>query len=875
MTALSNTASPIAALDDAIAPHPRLIGWFGASGLAMGGSNQSLFLMGAVFAAQGSAAVPLLVFGLLLSVMATPGWIELGCMYPHRVGGIAATCAEAFRPYSEVLANLTGVCYWWGWVPTCGLTALLSASAIHQWYLPGVPVTPLAIGIVATFTAVNLCGVKWATRIAGPMACVSAALALLSTVLPVWAHKVSWHRASTFHLITPFHGMFGALTSAMAGLYIIGFAAPAFEAASCHIGEMRNPDRDHPRAMWVSAGVACIYFVFLPVVWLGVFGSHPLEGDLVRVIGPTFAPLFGGMAKATAIWFLAINMFHGTLHPLSGASRTLSQLSEDGLLPRIVARRNRWDAPWFAVLLTATWAVLFLLAGDPIWMIAGANLTYLIGIALPSVAVWLLRRNEPERHRPYRARRGMIGLGLLAAFVWLLSTLFGFEQFGLPTVLFAMALAYSGSIFYAWRKWTDNRGSRSNRRMRSMHLKLTGAMLAVLTLDGAGYFVAVQYVDRGQVVLVTVLSDIFVAVALLTISVGLILPGMIAHASRQVAVAADRLATGTLADFTRAMEALASGDLDAAHARVDEQRVVVHSRDEIGLMAESFNVMQGEVTRAAIALDGAREELRAYRDRMEELVSDRTLALRVANADLEEAQSERRRLLDRTVEAAEDERSRLAADLHDGPIQSLAALGITLDRCSLRLNRGDLTTSRELLATLRDKLSIEIGGLRRLMAELRPPALDHSGLEGAIRDYTATFARQNSLDCAVDVDLAHRPAADVEVVLYRVLQEALTNVGKHADASLVHVGLQESAEGTELTVADNGRGMPRDPRSDSELLRAGHFGLAGMRERLARAGGHLRVVPTHGQGTTIRAWLPTLPVTLAASDAVPVGASSA
>ena len=58
-------------------------------------------------------------------------------MWPNRVGGIAATCAEAFRPYSPVLANLTGVCYWWGWVPTCGLTAILSASALHQWYLPG------------------------------------------------------------------------------------------------------------------------------------------------------------------------------------------------------------------------------------------------------------------------------------------------------------------------------------------------------------------------------------------------------------------------------------------------------------------------------------------------------------------------------------------------------------------------------------------------------------------------------------------------------------------------------------------------------------------------------------------------------------------
>jgi len=129
------------------AEHPRTLGWVASTALAMGGSNQSLFLITALFAGQGdisgqgSAAVPLLIIGLLLAWAAAPGWTELVLMYPKRVGGIAATCAEAFRPYNPVLANLTGVCYWWGWVPTCGLTAIFSGAAIHEWYLPNVPVT--------------------------------------------------------------------------------------------------------------------------------------------------------------------------------------------------------------------------------------------------------------------------------------------------------------------------------------------------------------------------------------------------------------------------------------------------------------------------------------------------------------------------------------------------------------------------------------------------------------------------------------------------------------------------------------------------------------------------------------------------------------
>jgi hypothetical protein len=88
-----------------------------------------------------------------------------------------------------------------------------------------------------------------------------------------------------------------------------------------------------------------------------------------------------------------------------------------------------------------------------------------------------------------------------------------------------------------------------------VHVKLTGAMVLVLALDGAGYFVAVKSANQAKVALITSLEDIFVAVAILTISVGLVLPGMIAHSVVGVTEAAQRLATGTLADFSRAMKA--------------------------------------------------------------------------------------------------------------------------------------------------------------------------------------------------------------------------------------------------------------------------------------------------------------------------------
>ena len=651
--------------------HPRTLGWVGTTALAIGGSNQSLFLLAALFIGQGdilgqgSAAIPLLMVGLLLSYLAAPGWTELVLMFPNRVGGIAATCAEAFRPYSPVLANLTGVCYWWGWVPTCGLTALLSASAIHQWYLPNLSITLLAVLLVMLFMLVNFAGVKWVARLVMPIAFISSTLAFLSGLLPMLNGQVDWHQATTFHLTTPFDGWFGQLTSLMAGLYLIGFAAPAFEAATCHVGETKDPAKQVPRAMLASALMAAVYFVVLPLVWMGTLGSEALSKDLALELGPTFAPLFGSAAKAAAIWFMMFNMFHGSIQPLAGASRTLSQLSEDGLLPKVLALRNKNDTPWVATLLTAVMSILFLLLGDPVWLIAAANFTYLIGICLPSVAVWLLRRDQPQMARPYRAPRGLIGFGLLAAAVWGFSAALGFQQFGLQTILLGLGFAYSGTVLYALRKYQDRREQGMSGITGSLHIKLTGAMVAVLLLDGAGYLLAVSNVPHTQTPLIAALEDIFVAVAMLTISVGLILPGMIAHSAVQVSNAARRLASGTILDFSRAMIALGEGKIEHAHARIDRVPVLVNSNDELGEMASSFNILQSEIAIAASGLDAAREGLIQSRARLKE---HQAQLERVAHYDVLTNLPNRALLAERLSQAIAQRRK-----------QSLAVLFLDLD----------------------------------------------------------------------------------------------------------------------------------------------------------------------------------------------------
>jgi signal transduction histidine kinase/L-asparagine transporter-like permease/ActR/RegA family two-component response regulator len=764
-------------------------------------------------------------------------------------------------------------------VPTCGLTALLSSAAIHEWYLPGIPVPLMACGIVLAFTAVNLCGVKWTARLAIPIAALSAGLAFISALAPVLTGSVSWQQAATFHLTLPFPGWFGALTSAMAGLYLIGFAAPAFEAATCHVGETIDPEKNVPRAMLASALMASVYFVILPVVWLGLLGPDALGKDLMLVLGPTFAPVLGSAAKAAAIWFMMFNMFHGTLQPLAGAARTLSQLADDGLLPEILSRRSRTDTPWVATCLTAAFSIGFLLIGDPIWLIASANFTYLISICLPSVAVWILRGEQPNLRRPYRAPRWTIALGLVAACVWGISAIFGFQQFGLPTVLIGLAFAYSGAALYAWRKFADRRKAGLPGVARSLHVKLTGAMLLVLVLDGIGYLIAVNSVSRTNLPQLSMLEDIFVAVAMLTISVGLILPGMIAHSAVEVSSAAKRLTSGTLNDFSNAMQALGRGDLDAAHARVDIRPVVVNSRDEVGEMAETFNVLQDEIARSADGLDHAREGLREARDALTD--TNRNLEQRVeelATALLERQQVEiQLRQAKEAAEAADRAKSEFLAIMsHEirTPMNGVLGFADIMKGTKLTAEQYGFVdnickSGESLLVIINDIL--DYSKLDAGLFTLNPQPFN---LHDCVQESVALCASAKEKNVALRATID--PAVPVWITqdatrVRQVLVNLISNAMKFTHAGSVEVQVSRESDAADLaphqcrlrfTVVDTGIGIAAtkistlfNPFSQVDTSSTREYGGTGLglsicRDLVTLMGGNISVASTPHQGST-------------------------
>lgn len=219
--------------------------------------------------------------------------------------------------------------------------------------------------------------------------------------------------------------------------------------------------------------------------------------------------------------------------------------------------------------------------------------------------------------------------------------------------------------------------------------------------------------------------------------------------------------------------------------------------------------------------------------------------------DLERTEADRKRLLDRTIRAAEEERVRVAGELHDGPIQRLISLGYLLSLVRLQIERSELEQGKTGLQEAEEKLSGTIQELRRLMVALRPPVLDERGVEAALRDLAEGFTRQWGVPCSLEASLNGRLDGELETILYRVTQEALTNVAKHARASRVSVIVEATNGSVELLVRDDGQGF--DPALLSRRVKQGHLGMVGMREQVEMVGGRWEVRSRPGEGTLLRA----------------------
>jgi signal transduction histidine kinase/YHS domain-containing protein len=233
-------------------------------------------------------------------------------------------------------------------------------------------------------------------------------------------------------------------------------------------------------------------------------------------------------------------------------------------------------------------------------------------------------------------------------------------------------------------------------------------------------------------------------------------------------------------------------------------------------------------------------------------VEDLRRALDVLGAHTEQGLRQQHAYIAALSTAQEAERGRLARELHDEVVQQLIALGHGVDRVQRLLER-DTAQAGERLRDIRANLTILVEELRMIIGALRPPALEELGLLPALE----LLLRRNS-ESQPEVRLAvvgepRRLAPQSELALFRIVQEAWSNIQRHAQARRADVTLTYTPGGLETTIADDGVGFAAQPESGAP---GGHWGLRGMRERAELAGGHLHVISQPGRGTRIAAHIP-------------------
>jgi signal transduction histidine kinase len=227
-----------------------------------------------------------------------------------------------------------------------------------------------------------------------------------------------------------------------------------------------------------------------------------------------------------------------------------------------------------------------------------------------------------------------------------------------------------------------------------------------------------------------------------------------------------------------------------------------------------------------------------------------TLDLQRQRDDLESLVQERGALLRNVVRAQEDERTRIAGDIHDDSIQAVTEVAWRLEGVRRRMHDPEGLVR---LQGVDDAIRGTLERMRNLLFDLRPPSLEESGLGAAFTTYLSRASRKG-FEFSVDNRLTTEPPQETRTIAYRIGQEALANVRKHSKATRVEILLEEVDGGLHMVITDDGVGMP-----ERVPYRLDHLGLMSMRERAAVASGWCHVQGVPGEGTTAEVWLPMAP----------------
>ena len=507
----------------------RSINWTGAFWVASGVPALVLFSMGAIAATVGKPAWLVWMLSIGFGFVQAFTYAEIAGLFPNKTGGASVYGAVAWVKYSKLVAPLSIWCNWVAWSPVLSigaglaagyiLTALFPAdAAINTCQLTLLDLGMLKEGLTLRINATFIIGAAllllvYAIQNGGILRSAKTTMILgLSGLVPLMLIGLvplitGDMPAEHFFPLSPLaYDAVGNVVDGKwnadgwvlmaGGLFIAAWSTYGFETAVCYTREFKDPKNDTFKAIFYSGLLCVAVFTLVPLAFQGHLGLGQLVTPAVTdasgavtsaaVYDGMLAPdIYSGMGVASALAgilggsafianllmaMLVLALLLAIMTTMSGASRTLYQGAEDGLLPKFLSRVNEHGAPTSAMWTNLGVNLVLLMMSDYIFLLAAANVSYIIFNFLNLNSGWIHRMDRPNWERPYKAPTILIVLGTLLAFVNITLMGLGANIWGAGTLMSGLIMAAAVIPIFMWRHYITDKGQFPKAMLEDMHL---------------------------------------------------------------------------------------------------------------------------------------------------------------------------------------------------------------------------------------------------------------------------------------------------------------------------------------------------------------------------------------------------------------------